>query len=145
MERQPKRAKEALTAVAEMKSQITRLTRRIQVLEAKCTNITTHYGGKSSTLSHNELWDILSDERVRLGEQLRRVMAVERQISEWIDLLPRERWRMVLRLRYLDGMSVPEVAEEMSRAFRRPYSHTQIYRFQKDALEAAERLWFPDP
>lgn len=142
MDTQQKSAKQVLQAVAETKSQIARLSQRIEFLEIKCTNITARYGGKSSTaLTCNELWSILSDERVRLAEQLRLVLAMERQVSEWIDLLPRESWRMVLRLRYLDGLSFQEVTEAMSQAAKRPYSAAQIYRFHHQALEAADCLW----
>lgn len=144
MELRQKSAKETLQAVAEMKSQIARLCARIELLEAKCTKVTTRYGGKAGTLDHNELWNVLSDERSRLSEQLRLVLSMERQLSEWIDRLPRERWRMVLRLRYLDGLSFPEVTGEMSQAFGRSYSSAQIYRFHKDALAAADRIWFQD-
>lgn len=135
-------AREILQAVSEVKNQAVRLSQRIELLENKCTNITARYGGQAGGVQeHNELWNILSDERARLTEQLRLVMAMERQVSEWIDLLPREAWRMVLRLRYLDGLSFQEVTAEMSRAARRPYSMSQIYRFHRLALEAADRLW----
>lgn len=142
METGRKSARDILKAVAEAKSQAVRLSQRIELLESKCTNITARYGGQAAALQgHNELWTILSDERARLAEQLRLVMAMEQQISDWIDLLPREPWRMVLRLRYLDRLSFQEVIDAMSKAARRPYSASQIYRFHHQALEAADALW----
>ena len=142
METRQKSARDILKAVAEVKSQAIRLGQRIELLENKCTNITARYGGRAGGVQdHNELWTILSDERARLAGQLRLVMAMERQISGWIDLLPREPWRMVLRLRYLDGLSFQEVTDAMSQAAGRPYSTAQIYRFHRQALDAADQLW----
>ena len=83
----------------------------------------------------------LCDRRSELEAQERQLKAQEARISGWIDLLPRPRWRMVLRCRYLDGMELPEVAQELTRATGREFSVHQIYRLHRDALQAAERLW----
>ena len=141
MDTRQRSAKEILQAVSEAKGQIARLTQRIELLESKCTAITARYGAKAGSPEHNELWNILSDERSRLAEQLRVVLAMERRVSQWIDLLPRPSWRMVLQLRYLDNLGFQEVASELSRIAGRPYSIAQVYRFHRMALEAADRLW----
>ena len=50
---------------------------------------------------------------------------------------------MVLRCRYLDGMSMQEIADELTRVTGRSFSVYQIYRLHSAALGAAEDLWLP--
>lgn len=141
MEGKPFSARQVLDSLADMKSQIRRLTRRIEFLETKCENITRRYGSKGGAAPCNELWLVLSDERTRLTEQLRQVLAMERQVQAWLALLPKPLWRLVLQYRYLEGMSFQQVTEAVSRDAGHSYSIAQIYRFHRQALDAAETLW----
>ncbi len=131
----------ALASLADRKSQILRLTQRIKFLEDRCKSTTPRYGPKTGGASCNELWDVLSDERTRLTEQLQRIMAMERQVQEWILLLPKPLWRLILQYRYLEGMSYLELSDAIQRDTGRSYSVAQLHRLHRQALEAAEVLW----
>ena len=85
--------------------------------------------------------DQLCDETERLGVQILRLLAVERQVEAWIDLLPKDGWRMVMRYRHLDGLGYPEILERMNHDTKRTYSDTTIFRLHREALEAAARFW----
>ena len=144
MNRTKNRAQALLESLSEVRSQTTRLARRIEYLESKCTNVTARYtlrtgsGGGDTT----DVWCQLSDERERLAAQLQKLLALYRQVEQWIDLLPNPGWRMVLRYRYLDGLTLPQTAEAVRQAMgKRSCSDSQIYRLHKEALEAANRLW----
>ena len=134
---------EALRAAEEVRSQCARLTRRLDYLQVKSTAMTSRLSGLpgSGGYQRSDLWEQLADTRSDLTKQLQNALALERELSQWIDLLPRVGWRMVLRYRYLDAMSCPEICDEMEKITRRPCSRSQLYRLQKGALEAAARLW----
>jgi len=134
---------EALQAAEEVRSQCARLTRRLDYLQVKCTAVTSRLSGLpgSGGYQRSDLWEQLADTRASLTKQLQNALALEQELSDWIDLLPRAGWRMILRYRYLDALSCQEISEEFEKATRRPCSRSQIYRLQKGALEAAARLW----
>ena len=136
-------ARRLLESVEEQRSQVARLRRSIQQLEEKCTGGTARYGWKTASdgTSREELLAKLCDRRDDLKRQEANLQEAERLIVQWIDQLPRPRWRMVLRYRYLDGMSMQEITEELSQATGRDFSIYQIYRLHSAALAAAEELW----
>ena len=137
-------ARLALEEIEEMRSQVARLRRGVEHLQAKCTGTTRGYGyrtGGGDGRGREEIRSQLCDRRSELETQEQQLQEQESKVSGWIDLLPRPRWRMVLRCRYLDGMELPEVAQELSKATGREFSMSQIYRLHRDALLAADRLW----
>ena len=136
-------ARRLLENVEEQRSQVARLRRSVRQLEEKCTGATARYGWKTTSegTSQEELWAKLCDRREALKRQEANLQETERLMVQWIEQLPRPRWRMVLRCRYLDGMSMQEITEELSRATGRSFSVYQIYRLHSAALAAAEELW----
>lgn len=134
--------RQALEAVEEQRSETARMRRNVAILEARCTsgtgNVTVGYTGGGG---RGDLMDRLCEAREELEEQERRQAELETHVNRWIGLLPRMRWRMVLRWRYLSGMELQEVAEELTKATGRAFSVHQIYRLHRDALLAAEKVW----
>ena len=138
-------ARQRLEQVEEQRSQVARLRRSVRLLEEKCTSTTTRYGTRNGSdgMGREELLAKLCDRREYLKQQETALQESEQRISQWIDQLPRPRWRMVLRCRYLDGMSMQEIADELTRVTGRSFSVYQIYRLHSAALGAAEDLWLP--
>jgi len=136
-------ARQRLEQVEEQRSQVARLRRSVRLLEEKCTAATSRYGIRNGSdgVGREELWAKLCDRRDCLKQQEAALQESEQRISQWIDRLPRPRWRMVLRCRYLDGMSMQEIADELTRVTGRSFSVYQIYRLHSAALGAAEDLW----
>ena len=143
MQKKYLRSRETLEAVEEIRSEVARMRRGVERLQAKCTGATRSYGfrtGGGDGRGPEEMMSQLCDRRSELEQWERRLREREDEVTGWIDLLPRPRWRMVLRCRYLDGMELPEVAQELSKATGREFSMSQIYRLPRDALLAADRL-----
>lgn len=138
-------ARQWLEQMEEQRSQVARLRRSVRLLEEKCTAATARYGNRSGSesMGREELWAKLCDRRDCLKRQEAALQESEQRICQWIDQLPRPRWRMVLRCRYLDGMSMQEIADELTRVTGRSFSVYQIYRLHSAALGAAEALWLP--
>lgn len=143
MEQELTPARRALESIEEARSQVGRLRRSVNTLQSRCTSRTSRLGsGYSSGMSSKpELWDLLADQKSLLEKKEQQLRQLEDRMEQWIDLLPRPRWRMVLRYHYLDGMELSEVAQELSKSTGREFTMNQIYRFHRSALEAADKLW----
>lgn len=136
--------RKALESVEEARSQAARLRRSVAYLQEKCIASTGRYGIRTSSgggQGPEDLWIQLTEEKERLQMQERQVRQQEKLLEDWIERLPKPRWRMVLRYHYLDGMALSEVAEELTQATGREFSIYQIYRLHRQALSAAERMW----
>ena len=136
-------ARQALESIEEARSQVGRLRRSVNTLQNKCTGTVSRPGHAigSRHSSHPELWDALADQRTLLEKKERQLQELEQKMDHWIDLLPRPRWRMVLRCHYLDGLELSEIAQELSRTTGREFTMHQVYRFHRMALDAADKLW----
>lgn len=132
-----------LASFGELKSQALRLSRKIQVLEARCNALTASLGTVKG--SHDRglegVWSKLAEEKERLGRQLETLFAMEKKIEALIDRIPGDRHRMVLRYRYLDGLAFQEIRRQMEQDLGRSVSNTQIYRLHRQAMDTAEKLW----
>lgn len=139
-----------LDGMEEAKSQIARLGRKIEYLKTRCASLTSGFevqvrGGESGL---EDVWCQLAEERARLTQQLRLVLALERQVERLIDGLPKDRWRMILRYRYLDGMTFPQIAYQLKRDTGREISEVRLHRIHRQALDYAEAHWqseIPEP
>ena len=136
-------ARQALESIEEARSQVGRLRRSVKALQNKCTGSVSRMGSSigSQHSTHPEMWDALADRKTLLEEKERQLQALEQRMDHWIDLLPRPRWRMVLRCHYLDGLELSEVAQELTRSTGREFTPHQVYRFHRMALDAADKLW----
>lgn len=146
LQEKKRRVQALLDSLAEGRSQVERLQERISRLKALSTAVTPVYGREGGqrgrpSRGKSEVVDQLCDETERLGVQILRLLAVERQVEAWIDLLPKDGWRMVMRYRHLDGLGYPEILERMNHDTKRTYSDTTIFRLHREALEAAARFW----
>ena len=142
MERKLSDVRLLLETLEETRSQVSRLRRGVRYLEEKCTGQTSRYGIRSGAdgSGREEMLIQLCDRRTELARKEQELAELEKQMEEWIDRVPRPRWRMVLRCRYLDGMDLTDVAEELSTATGHSFSMNQIYRLHRQALESADRL-----
>ena len=114
LQEKKRRVQALLDSLTEGRSQVERLQERISRLKALSTAVTPVYGREGGqrgrpSRGKSEVVDQLCDETERLGVQILRLLAVERQVEAWIDLLPKDGWRMVMRYRHLDGLGYPEI------------------------------------
>ncbi len=74
------------------------------------------------------------EEEHRLNEQIDELVAVKREISEVIDLLPNTDWKLVLEKRYLGFQLWVEVADDLDRSVRWAQMR------HKEAVEAVQGI-----
>ena len=143
MEKQVCAARRELDSLETQRIRLARLRRNVEYLQGKCTDASSHYGVRISGTPRDksDLWDELADRRQDLEDQQKLLREREERLEEWIDLLPKPRWRMVLRCRYLDGMELCDVARELEEATGRDISMHQVYRLHSAALRAADQIW----
>lgn len=72
----------------------------------------------------------LSERSIRRDQLLDLADSLEREINK----LPDSRHRQVLRLRYIEGMTIEETAEQMG------YSARQVDRLQKEAIQSCRGM-----
>lgn len=140
------RVRQRLEELEELNSEVARLRRGVQYLETKCGSAgVSRYGVSVSRGSpeREDLWIRLCDQRASLAQKEAACRDREEEIRLLIDQLPKPRWRMVLRCRYLEGMPMAEIPEVLNAATGRSFSISQIYRLHAQALAAAEKQW-PD-
>ena len=137
MSRKYQAAREMLESVEEGRLQVACLRREIRYLESRCTSTTQSYSarGCGSKDVHPVQWDQLAEKRELLARQEQEQQCREMDVARQINRLPNARWRLVLQCKYLQGMDLPEVTEEMSRATGCSITINQIYRYHHKALE----------
>ena len=136
-------ARKALQSVEEQRAEVGRLRRVVKRLHSASKSTTSRLGsgGGRPTYGRQEVWDVLVDQSLQLEREEKKLRELEDRLEDWIELLPKHRWRMVLRCHYFDGLPLSEVAVELSKSTGRNFTAAQIYRLHGQALMAAENLW----
>lgn len=119
-----------------------RLIERIAHLHDRCTKITPTLsqvpGGGSSDAQAQ--WAALADEQRRLTEKLKEELERAREIETFIDSLPTELYRQILKHRYIDYQTIPAIRAALEHSgYRRSQRHVE--RLLGRALMEAEREW----
>ena len=113
---------------------------RIMQLRALAERRTAVYGREkvSSSPPMDGRMDIVArivDMEHELDAQIDQMVSLKREIDERINSLPDERFRVVLTLRYLQGLCFEEIAEKMH------YTARNVYNLHRAALNAFEQRY----
>ena len=129
---QEKKAK--LNQYREAEAEASRLEQEITKWYSKAEKMTTAVrlvpsGGAAGRSLENsiEAIDALAG---RLGDKRRETVRLRREIEDVIAAVPDGRLRMLLRYRYIDGMTWTHIERQMG------YERTQIWRLHGRALES---------
>ena len=100
--------REFLDSVRAARVEYNRLSKKIRGLEAQCTSATatlsaTPGGGGGGDAE--KMWAALADESARLYPLLKAAMEQELRVENFIDRIPNDSYRLMLKLRYLDCLS----------------------------------------
>lgn len=132
MTNQEKKAK--LNQYREAEAESSRLEQEITKWYSKAEKMTTAVrlipsGGAAGRSLENsiEAIDALAG---RLGDKRRETVRLRREIEDVIAAVPDGRLRMLLRYRYIDGMTWTHIERQMG------YERTQIWRLHGRALES---------
>ena len=114
-----------------------------QKLSVKLVLAALYLMGAAYVCVKQAAWRTLAGNIPLLSPLLKAAMEQERRVENFIDRIPNDSYRLMLKLRYLDCLSWERVQELLSRSgvF---YSDRHIYRLHGEALEAARRLWAQD-
>ena len=82
----------------------------------------------------------LAEASRRLEEAARNLEARRLAVDKLLLALPKPEYRLVLQLRYIDGLSWRRIEQEVKR-YGLYYSDRQIFRIHRDALGAAANIW----
>ena len=118
-----------------------RLQHKVSQLEAQATKTTTILTGmpRGGNADRDAVLAALADVTSDYREKIVRAERLEREVNEFIDSLPTRDCRMLLRLRYIEGMSWKKVLSTLN-AHGIHLSERQMYRLHGTALnEARER------
>lgn len=131
-----------LRSATAAKLEVSRRTRRIQILESQCTRITTAPrpttgGGRND---REDLLAELADARDEEELAIRRELEQYRTVSLFIDNLTDPISRFILRLRYLEGCTWSDAQRKLYQDGTY-YSERHLRRLHKKALEEAQALW----
>ena len=105
------------------------LTDELQVWNNRATKITTSFSSEPKAAGGGDQLQKCVDKICELQEELAREMQLlqrrRQEIERAINTLDDERFRGVLYLKYIEGMTFEQVADSI------PYSSKQVYRIQK--------------
>ena len=134
--------REFLESAKEAKLEIARHRERVEELESRCTRMTANMsatpgGGNSDT---QQLWATLAEERDKELAAEKRELEKYHAVESFINRVPDERFRAILRLRYLNVLGWIRVQMKLyeSGIF---YSESHIKKLHGMALESARELW----
>ena len=110
------------------------LTDELQVWNNRATKITTSFSSEPKAAGGGDQLQKCVDKICELQEELAREMQLlqrrRQEIERAINTLDDERFRGVLYLKYIEGMTFEQVADSI------PYSSKQVYRIHKKAIES---------
>lgn len=132
MTNQEKKAK--LNQYREAEAESSRLEQEITKWYSKAEKMTTAVklipsGGAAGRSLENSI-EAIAALAGRLGDKRRETVRLRREIEDVIAAVPDGRLRMLLRYRYIDGMTWTHIERQMG------YERTQIWRLHGRALES---------
>ena len=131
-----------LNSVLESRIEIKRLRKKIAALESRATSITAQLsgmprsGGADSQAVLAALADATRDYYARLAQAERR----ELEVVEFIESLPTQDSRVILKLRYVDRKRWSQVLAEL-KAAGKDIAEARMFRLHGAALNEARNKW----
>ena len=131
-------ARDYLNSVLEARMEAKRLQHKVAQLEAQATKTTTIITGmpRGGNADRDAVLAALADVTSDYSEKIVKAERLEKEVNEFIDSLPTRDCRMLLRLRYLEGMSWRKVLSTL-KAHGIHLSERQMYRLHGTALNEA--------
>ena len=134
-----------LRSVRTLRSERLYAERRIERLFAEAERITMSYklaGGGSGDVHRDALLAELADRSVELARKVRELWRREELVEAFIEGLPDDRHRAILRLRYIGCLPWPKVRAALE-ALGFWYDERQVFRLHGAALQIARGM-YPD-
>ena len=121
-----------------MRAEGNRMEDKIKDLEAlscRATQQLTGMPGGGGKKGGSNVWDTLADMRSQAVDLLQKSLDRCREIEGFLDRVPTDKYRLILKYHYIDGMVFTRIAEVMN------YNERHIRRMHESALAEAQTLW----
>lgn len=134
-----------LESYGELRAEEARLAELCRSLWEQATKITAQYSvapGGGSGGGNDGMLTAMTNARVKAEAKYIETLRREEELSEFLDSVEGSTNRIILRMRYLELRTWPEVADRMRRlGSRYDYDERHIYRLHGQALDAARKRW----
>ena len=121
-----------------------RCLRQAEELEEKCTALSSPLsseGGRGTADVHKDnLLIALADKTALLPKLYEKWTDAEWEVDTFLDGIEDDRYRYILKLRYVDMLRWPKIEQEMKKIGLH-YEIRQIHNLHGDALKVARELW----
>jgi len=120
-----------------------RSKRKVAELEERCQNITANWNGMpggGGDVHKDDTLNALADWITRRDEWNRELSRREAEVERFLDNIPDDRHRAILKLRYVDRMSWPKVLVGLRDAGYY-YEERNVFKLHGKALNSARELW----
>jgi len=127
-----------LNSVLEYRVEARRLRQKISALEDRATSITSQVTGmpRGGSADSGAVLAALADATAEYYQKLIEVERKELEVAAFIDSLPSDTSRMILKLHYVDRKHWPQVLRALTSAGYK-VSERKMYRLHGRALEEA--------
>lgn len=134
--------KSFLQSVWYARAEIDRLSDSVKELETQAMKMTASLTGmpRGGNADAQALWARIIDDTDKLYARQTFYYEHLKHVEAFIDLIPQDKYREVLKLRYVNCMTWPEVARRLE-SVGYYYEIRQVFRLHGAALEEARKLW----
>lgn len=134
--------REYLNSVLESRMEIKRVRRKLDLLEARALNVTSQLTGmpRGGSSDRDAVLAALADATADYYRRLAEAEQHELNVLQFIDAIPDQMQRIILKLRYIDRKRWPGVLSELER-FGEQMDRATMFRLHGKALNAARELY----
>lgn len=122
--------------------EIKRVRRKLDLLEARALNVTSQLTGmpRGGSSDRDAVLAALADATADYYRRLAEAEQHELNVLQFIDAIPDQMQRIILKLRYIDRKRWPGVLSELER-FGEQMDRATMFRLHGKALNAARELY----
>ena len=120
-----------------------RCMRQAEELEERCTSLSSPLsseGRGTKDVHKDNMLIALADKTAALPELYRKWVDAEWEVDRFLDNIPDDRHRAILKLRYVDMLRWPKIVEELKKSGIY-YEERQVHNLHGEALNVARELW----
>lgn len=134
--------REYLNSVLESRMEIKRIKRKLDLLEARALNVTSQLTGmpRGGNSDRDAVLAGLADATAEYYRRLAEAEQHELEVLQFIDSIPDQMQRIILKLRYVDRRRWSGVLSELER-FGEIMDRATMFRLHGKALNAARELY----
>lgn len=134
--------REYLNSVLESRMEIKRIKRKLDLLEARALNVTSQLTGmpRGGGSDRDAVLAALADATADYYRRLAEAEQHELEVLSFIDSIPEQMQRIILKLRYVDRRRWSGVLSELEK-FGETMDRATMFRLHGKALNAARKLY----